>query len=106
MNIMIVTDRPDDVKTKLTHLQYMKHPPKQFLFSIGFENEKVESALTPIWDLEGYRNPYTHVFIVAKDIDQIWQGSRKLLDMVIQTTNDMADDWFLMLIKHALTLGE
>jgi hypothetical protein len=84
MNIMIITERPDDVLTQVSRLQYEKNPNGQRFISVGFEG-KAESALIPLFDLDRQQDMNQHVLVVADDINHLWQGMRQLLDIVIET---------------------
>jgi len=102
MNIMIITERPDDVLTKVSRLQYEKNPNGQRFISVGFEG-KAESALTPFFDLDYYQDLNKHLLVVADDIRHLWQGMRELLDMVIETRNEEVEKWLVILLSGSFT---
>jgi len=100
MNIMIITERPHDVLTSLSRLQWEKHPGNQRFVSVGFEGE-AESALTEFFDLDAQRDPNKHFLVVVDNIRHLWQGMRQLLDMVIETRNGEVEEWLINLLSRA-----
>jgi len=101
MNIMIITERPDDVLTQVSRF-YEKNYEGQSFISVGFE-EDAESALTEFFDLDCHQDPNHHLIIVSNDIRHLWQGMRELLDMVIETRNREAEEWFVSLLNRSFT---
>jgi hypothetical protein len=98
MNVMIITERPDEVQNSLNHLMYDKHPNGEHFVVIGFEG-KAESALTECFDLDLQGDTKRHLLVVADNIGHLWQGMRQLLDIVIETRNAEAEEWLTKLLR-------
>ena len=101
MNIMILTERTDDVLSKMSNFYKMNYTG-QSIISVGFEGD-TESALTEFFDLDCHRNPNHHLVIVADDIRRLWQGMRELLDVVIEMQTEEVEDWFIGLLDSTFT---
>jgi len=93
---MIITQRANN--TSLNGLMAGESPNGQNFVCVGFEG-KAESALTPLFDLDLQRDPKRHAVIIADDISHLWQGSRQLLDVVIETSNPEAEQWLANLLR-------
>lgn len=100
MNIMIITQRAHN--TPLNGLMGGQSPNGQHFVCIGFEG-KAESALTPLFDLDLQRDPKRHAVIIADDISHLWQGSRQLLDIVLETRNAEAEEWLTKLLRGSFS---
>ena len=97
MNIMIITERPDNVLASVSRLMW-ESPGGQRFACIGFEGA-AESALTELFDLDFQQDPNQHAIVVADDIGHLWQGMRQLLDIVIETRNKEVEEWLFQLLK-------
>ena len=97
MNIMIITERSHQANP-LNGLMSGQSPNGQNFICIGFEG-KAESALTPLFNLNLQGDPKRHAVIIADDISHLWQGSRQLLDVVIETSNPEAEQWLANLLR-------
>jgi len=94
---MIITERSHQTNP-LNGLMSGQSPNGQNFVCIGFEG-KAESALTPLFDLNLQGDPKRHAVIKADDISHLWQGSRQLLDAVIETRNPEAEQWLANLLR-------
>ena len=97
MNIMIICNSPDDMAHKLGRV-YVKHPPNQN-YGLGPVILTTWSAATPFTLFDTESNPNMHLLIVADSLERLWQGARKLLDIVIETSNEDADEWLATLLS-------
>ena len=93
MNIMIITERPDEVSSKLGYLMSDKVHGKIFII-LGFEG-KAEASWQEFFSLD-YQGD--NLILVADNIQHLWQGMRHLLDVVIETKNIEAEGWLVRLL--------
>ena len=98
MNVILITERPKEVQLKLNNLMYDLRPDKQLFFVVGFEGD-TEASMEEFISLDAQRSFNKHVIMVADNISHLWQGSRQLLDIVMETRNEEAEEWFTHLLK-------
>jgi hypothetical protein len=96
MNIMIISNSPEEMQDKLGRLN-AKHPPNQnYVFKVRLTDW---SAATPFFNYDTQTNPNMHLIIIADRIDRLWQGARRLLDIIIETDNGDVDEWLATLLS-------
>jgi hypothetical protein len=91
---MIISDNPQETANKLGRL-YEKPPPNQF-YGIGPVILDTWSSASPFTSFDTDANPNMHLVIIADNLEKLWQGTRRLLDIVIETKNTDVDEWLAM----------